>query len=55
MGVVTSRHSVCSADNREGPAMKLFRYCRPPLNHLRGFTVVKRWVKRELGISQVEA
>ena len=55
MGVVLSRHSVCSADDREGPAMKLFRYRRPPLNYLLGSTVVKHLVKRELGISQVEA
>ena len=55
MEVVTSHHSVYSADDREGRAMKLSRYRRPPLNHLLGFTVVKRWVKGELGISQVEA
>ena len=55
MGVVLSRHSVYSADDREGPAMKLFRYRRPPSNYLLGFTVVKRLVNRELAIYQVEA
>ena len=40
MGVVSTRHSVCSADDREGPAMKLFRYRQAPLNGLLGSTVV---------------
>ncbi len=35
--------------------MKLFRYRRPSLNQLLGITAAKRRVKRELGISQVEA
>jgi len=35
--------------------MKLFRYRRPSLNQLLGVTAAKRRVKRELGISQVEA
>ena len=35
--------------------MKLFRYRRPSLNQLLGVTSAKRRVKRELGISQVEA
>ncbi len=35
--------------------MKLFRYRRPSLNGLLGITSAKRRVRRELGISQVEA
>jgi hypothetical protein len=35
--------------------MKLFRYRRPSLNGLLGITAAKRRVRRELGISQVEA
>ncbi len=35
--------------------MKLFRYRRPSLNQLLGITAAKRRLKRELGISQVEA
>ena len=35
--------------------MKLFRYRKPSLNTLLGVTAAKRRVKRELGISQVEA
>ncbi len=35
--------------------MKLMRYRRPSLNTLFGVTRVKRKVKRELGISQVQA
>ena len=54
-GVVSSRHPVCSADDREGPAMKLFRYRRPLSNYFLCSTVVKHWAKHELGISQVES
>ncbi len=35
--------------------MKLMRYRRPSLRTLLGVTKVKRRVKRELGISQVQA
>lgn len=35
--------------------MKLFRYRKPSLRTLTGYTAAKRRVKRELGISQVEA
>ena len=35
--------------------MKLFRYRKPSLNTLLGITAAKRRVKRELGISQVQA
>lgn len=35
--------------------MKLFRYRKPSLNQLIGVTAAKRRVKRELGLSQVEA
>ena len=35
--------------------MKLFRYRRPSLNQLLGATAAKRRVRRELGISQVQA
>ena len=35
--------------------MKLMRYRKPSLNTLLGVTKVKRRVKRELGISQVQA
>jgi len=35
--------------------MKLLRYRRPSLRTLTGYTGVKRRVKRELGISQVQA
>jgi hypothetical protein len=35
--------------------MKLFRYRRPSMNQLLGITAAKRNLKRELGISQVEA
>ncbi|MET4705937.1 hypothetical protein [Frigoribacterium sp. UYMn621] len=35
--------------------MKLFRYRRPSVNQLLGVTAAKRRVKRELGISQVQA
>jgi hypothetical protein len=35
--------------------MKVFRYRKPSLNTLLGITAAKRRVKRELGISQVEA
>ena len=35
--------------------MKLFRYRRPSLNQLLGVTAAKRRVRRELGISQLEA
>ena len=35
--------------------MKLFRYRKPSLNQLLGITAAKRKIKRELGISQVEA
>lgn len=35
--------------------MKLLRYRRPSLNTVLGITRMKRRVRRELGISQVEA
>lgn len=35
--------------------MKLFRYRKPSMNTLLGVTAAKRKVKRELGISQVQA
>jgi hypothetical protein len=35
--------------------MKLFRYRRPSVNQLLGVTAAKRRVKRELGVSQVQA
>jgi hypothetical protein len=35
--------------------MKLFRYRRPSVNNLLGITAAKRRLRRELGISQVEA
>ena len=35
--------------------MKMFRYRRPSVNQLLGVTSAKRKVKRELGISQVQA
>ena len=35
--------------------MKLFRYRKPSLSQLLGVTAAKRRVKRELGISQVQA
>ena len=35
--------------------MKLFRYRRPSVNTLLGVTRAKRQLKRELGISQVQA
>ena len=35
--------------------MKLFRYRKPSLNQVLGVTAAKRRVKRELGISQVQA
>ncbi len=35
--------------------MKLFRYRKPSLNTLLGITAAKRRIKRELGISQVQA
>ena len=35
--------------------MKLFRYRRPSLRNLTGYTRVKRRAKRQLGISQVQA
>jgi len=35
--------------------MKIFRYRKPSMNQLLGITKLKRKVKRELGISQVEA
>jgi hypothetical protein len=35
--------------------MKLFRYRRPRIKQLTGYTSAKRRVKRSLGISQVEA
>lgn len=35
--------------------MKLIRYRQPSLNTLLGFTKEKRRIKRELGISQVQA
>jgi len=40
---------------RKGDAVKLFRYRKPSMNQLLGITAAKRRVKRELGISQVEA
>jgi hypothetical protein len=44
-----------AAANLQEPTVKLFRYRKPSLNQLLGVTAVKRRVKRELGISQVEA
>jgi hypothetical protein len=38
----------------EGHAMKLFRYRKPSMRQMLGVTKLKRQVKRELGISQVE-
>ena len=35
--------------------MKIFRYRKPSMNTVLGITAAKRRVKRELGISQVEA
>ncbi len=35
--------------------MKVFRYRKPSVNTILGITTAKRRVKRELGISQVEA
>ena len=35
--------------------MKIFRYRKPSMNQILGITKMKRKVKRELGISQVEA
>ncbi|HEX7739727.1 MAG TPA: hypothetical protein VF426_08785 [Marmoricola sp.] len=35
--------------------MKLMRYRRPSMNQLLGITAAKRRVRRDLGISQVEA
>lgn len=35
--------------------MKLFRYRAPSIRQLTGLTTLKRRVKRELGISQVQA
>jgi hypothetical protein len=35
--------------------MKLFRYRRPSIKQLTGYTSAKRRVKRSLGISQVQA
>lgn len=35
--------------------MKLFRYRRPSMKTLLGYTAAKRRFRRELGISQVEA
>jgi hypothetical protein len=35
--------------------MKLFRYRAPSIRSLTGYTAAKRRVKRELGISQVQA
>jgi hypothetical protein len=35
--------------------MKLFRYRRPSLNGILGITRAKRRIRRDLGISQVEA
>ena len=35
--------------------MRIFRYRKPSMNQLLGITKLKRKVKRELGISQVEA
>lgn len=35
--------------------MKFFRYRRPSMNQLLGVAAAKRRVKRELGISQVQA
>ena len=35
--------------------VKMFRYRKPSLNQLLGITAAKRRVKRELGISQVQA
>ncbi len=35
--------------------MKLFRYRRPSLNTILGITAVKRKIRRQLGISQIEA
>ena len=35
--------------------VKMFRYRRPSVNQLLGVTSAKRKVKRELGISQVQA
>ena len=53
--LVLSRHPVIAAVDRKEPAVKLFRYRKPSLNTLLGVTAAKRRVKRELGISQVEA
>jgi hypothetical protein len=35
--------------------MKLFRYRKPSINTILGITSAKRQLKRELGISQVQA
>lgn len=35
--------------------MKLFRYRKPSIRNLTGYTSAKRRVKRSLGISQVQA
>lgn len=54
--LLASRHPAHAAvDRKESPTMKLFRYRKPSLNQLLGVTAAKRRVKRDLGISQVEA
>jgi len=47
---VASRKSQC-----QSWCMKLFRYRRPGCRQLTGYTTAKRRVRRDLGISQVEA
>jgi hypothetical protein len=44
-----------TVDRKEGNTMKLFRYRSPSLSQVLGVTAAKRRVKRELGVSQVEA
>jgi hypothetical protein len=53
--LLISPHSASAAVDRKESAVKLFRYRKPSLNTLFGITAAKRRVKRELGISQVQA
>ena len=48
-------HLVTGVHLHEGDPMKILRYRKPSMNQILGITKMKRKVKHELGISQVEA
>ena len=55
IGIRSAQHPRLVGLSSYHRAMKLLRYRSPSLRNLSGYTQVKRRVKRQLGISQVQA